>query len=103
MMIETLTASNFKSIVLESNIPVIVDFYAEWCKPCLRLMPLIEEVACEKSGHILVCKVNVDQVQEIANAYGVMNLPSILKFENGEISGRLAGAVSKHDILALVG
>jgi len=103
MMIKTLTANNFKSIVLESSIPVIVDFYAEWCKPCLRLMPIIEEVTCEKSGHILVCKVNVDQVQEIANTYGVMNLPSILKFENGEISGRLVDAVSKHDLLALVG
>ena len=102
MQITTLTDNNFKEIVASSDIPVIVDFYADWCKPCKRIAPTLEEIASEKDGQLLVCKVDVDQSQQLASAYQVMSIPNVISFKNGELYKRVVGAVSKEDLLQLV-
>lgn len=102
MTITQLTDNNFKEIVKASEIPVIVDFYADWCGPCKRIVPALEEIASEKADEVLVCKVDVDQSQGLANAFQVMSIPNVISFKNGELYKRVVGAVSKADLLALV-
>ena len=101
-MITTLTGNNFEEIISGSEVPVLVDFYADWCMPCKRIAPALEEIATEKDGEVLVCKVNVDQSQELASAYQVMSIPNVISFKNGEMYKRVAGAVSKEALLELV-
>lgn len=102
MAITMLTDNNFEEVVTNSEVPVIVDFYADWCKPCKKIAPTLEEIAHEKNGEVLVCKVDVDQSQNLAGAYHVMSIPNIISFKNGEIYKRIVGAVSKEDLLELV-
>ena len=102
MAITTLTDNNFEEIVTGSEVPVLVDFYADWCKPCKRIAPALEEIASEKDGEVLVCKVDVDQSQGLASAFQVMSIPNVISFKNGEIYKRVVGAVSKEDLLQLV-
>jgi len=102
MQITKLTDNNFKEIVRTSEVPVIVDFYADWCVPCKRIAPALEEIASEKGGEVLVCKVDVDQSQDLANAFQVMSIPNVISFKDGELYKRVVGAVSKADLLALV-
>jgi len=85
MAVTTLTGNNFEEVVVNSDIPVIVDFYADWCKPCKRIAPTLEEIASEKDGEVLVCKVDVDQSQELAVAHQVMSIPNIISFKGGEV------------------
>lgn len=101
-MVTTLTDNNFNEVVTNSEVPVLVDFYADWCKPCKRIAPTLEEIAAEKDGEVLVCKVDVDQSQQLASTYQVMSIPNIISFKNGEIYKRVTGAVSKEDLLQLV-
>ena len=102
MAITTLTDNNFEEIVAKSEVPVLVDFYADWCGPCKRIAPTLEEIASEKDGEVLVCKVDVDQSQNLASAYQVMSIPNIISFKDGEIYKRTAGAVSKEALLELI-
>ena len=102
MEITMLTDNNFKEVVEKSPVPVIVDFYADWCKPCKRIAPALEEIATEKDGQVLVCKVDVDQSQQLASTYKVMSIPNIISFKNGEMYKRIVGAVSKEELLDLV-
>jgi len=102
MELTTLTDNNFQETVSGSDIPVIVDFYADWCKPCKRLVPTLEEIAAEKAGEVLVCKVDVDQSQDLASAFQVMTIPNIISFKNGELYKRAVGTVSKEEVLALI-
>lgn len=92
---------NFKSEVLESSKPVLVDFYADWCGPCRMLAPVIDEISAERSD-IKVCKINVDNDTELAAAYGVMSIPSLFVFKNGEVSNHALGALPKAQILDLI-
>jgi thioredoxin 1 len=89
-----LTDQNFEEEVLKSDIPVLVDFWAEWCHPCRIVGPIIEELATDYDGKIKVRKVNVDLTQVSGN-YGVMSIPSVLLFKNGEVVKTLVGAQSK--------
>jgi len=102
MAVKVLDDNNFEDIIKNSELPVLVDFYADWCKPCLRIAPSLEEIADEKSGEVLVCKVDVDQSQNIATAYQVMSIPNIISFKNGEMYKRVVGVVSKDQLLELV-
>jgi len=92
-----LTDANFDEEVLKSDIPVLVDFYAEWCPPCKMLGPIIEELATEYQGKAKVCKLNVDQSQATASRYGIMSLPTIYFFKGGQPVKSLVGIQSKEN------
>jgi len=89
-----LTDQNFKQEVLESEIPVLVDFWAAWCHPCRIVGPIVEELAAEYAGKLKVGKVNVDENQ-VAGNYAVMSIPSLLIFKNGQVVRTMVGAQSK--------
>jgi thioredoxin 1 len=90
----TLTDQDFEAQVLKSDMPVLVDFWAEWCHPCQTVGPIIEELATEYEGKLKVGKVNVDQNQVPGN-FGIMSIPSVLLFKNGQVIKTLVGAQSK--------
>lgn len=90
-----LTEANFEEKVLQSNIPVIVDLWAEWCGPCKLLTPIMEELSAEYDGKALIAKVDVDSNPGIAAKYGVRNIPTVLYFKGGEVVDKQVGAVPK--------
>ena len=90
-----LTDSNFDDIVMKSEVPVLVDFWAEWCGPCRMVGPVVEELAKEYEGKAVVGKVDVDNNPEISTKYGIRNIPTLLFFKNGEIVDKQVGAVPK--------
>jgi len=94
-MTVTLTDENFKSEVLESDIPVLVDFGAPWCPPCKLIGPIIEELAEEFSGKVKVAKLNVDQAPRTARKYGVMSIPTLKIFKDGNVVEEMVGLRSK--------
>ena len=96
-----LTAENFNEEVLESDLPVLVDFWATWCGPCRMIAPLIEEIAAEYDGKVTVGKVNVDDEPELANAFEIDSIPTLMVFKNGEVAGTLVGLRKKEEIVAL--
>jgi thioredoxin 1 len=96
----TLNEANFKQEVLESGIPVLVDFWADWCMPCRMIAPVVEELAKEYDGKFKICKLNVDDAQTIAANYEVMSIPTIIIFKNGEVVDKITGAVPKADLIS---
>ena len=94
----TLTEESFEQEVLKADIPVLVDFWAEWCGPCKMLAPVIEELAKEYSGQIKVGKVNVDENSAIAEKYGIRGIPTIIIFHGGEVEEQMVGVQPK-DVL----
>ena len=99
----TLTKENFESEVLNSELPVLVDFWASWCGPCMMLSPVIAELAEEFEGKVKVGKVNVDEQNELAMQYRVASIPTLLYFENGELKKTTVGFMPKNDIIAQLG
>ena len=93
--------NNFQEEVLNSDKPVLVDFWAPWCGPCRMVLPIIEEIA-EENEDIKVVKINVDEDPELANQYGVMTIPTLYVFKNGEAVNHRSGAMPKNQILAMV-
>ena len=87
--------SSFKQEVLESDIPVLVDFWAPWCAPCHMVAPAVEEIAREYQGKIKVCKVNVDEASRTAANYGIMSIPTLSIFKSGQVMEQIVGAGSK--------
>lgn len=97
------TTESFKKEVLESDVPVIVDFWAQWCRPCLMLAPVLEEIASDLEGKVKVAKVNVDEEGYLANQYRVSSIPTVLLFENGELKNQVIGLMRKEDLLKRLG
>ncbi|WP_273753935.1 thioredoxin [Bartonella sp. MM73XJBT.G] len=86
---------NFESEVLTSSIPVVVDFWAEWCGPCKMIAPILDEVSTEMQNQVKITKVNIDENPELATQYGVRSIPTLLMFKNGNVSSNMVGATSK--------
>ncbi|WP_315306561.1 thioredoxin [Pseudoramibacter alactolyticus] len=100
MSVVTLTKDNFESEVLQSDKPVLVDFWASWCGPCKMVSPLVDEIA-EEHDEVKVGKINVDEESELAQQFQIMSIPTLLVFKDGEIAQRQVGAVPKEKIVAL--
>ena len=95
-----LTDSNFDAEVLKSTVPILVDFWAPWCGPCIQLGPVIDEIANERVGKAVVAKVNVDESPALAGKFKVNSIPALLFFKGGEPVGQLVGRQPKSEILA---
>ena len=93
--------NDFDSVVKQSSKTVLVDFWASWCGPCRMIAPVLEEVAAERPD-IKVCKVNVDEEQELAISYGVSSIPTLLVFKNGQVVKQSVGAIPKQKILEML-
>jgi len=89
------TDENFKAEVLDAKIPVLVDFWAEWCMPCKMIAPTVEAIAKEYEGKLKVCKLNVDDAPVTATQYRVMSIPTLLLFKNGKVVDKTVGVVPK--------
>ena len=97
------TTDTFDHEVLKSEIPVMVDFWAPWCGPCRMVGPIMEELAADFAGKAKVCKINVDEEQDLAAQFRVMTIPTVCVFKNGEIVDKSIGAKSKEDFSAMLG
>ncbi|HAM11184.1 MAG: thioredoxin [Bacteroidetes bacterium GWE2_41_25] len=92
--------SNFDEVVIKSEKPVLVDFWAEWCGPCRMIAPIIEEISNEYSGRALVVKCDVDNSPGVAAIYGIRNIPTILYFKEGKVADKQVGAVPKNNFVS---
>jgi len=94
-----LTDQNFDEIVLQSNKPVVVDFWAEWCGPCRMVGPIVEEIGNDYDGKVIVGKLDVDSNPAITRKFGIRNIPTVLFFKDGEIADKQVGAVPKSNLV----
>ena len=96
------TDDNFDTEVLKSNLPVLVDFWAEWCGPCKMIAPIVEEIAGDYAGKVKVGKVNVDFNNQVAMQYGIRGIPALLVFKGGSLANQIVGAVPKNNITQIL-
>ncbi len=101
MSVKTITTTNFDTEVLKADKPVLLDFWASWCGPCKMLSPVVDEIAEEHSEYI-IGKVNVDEENELASRFGIMSIPTLLVFKNGELVNRSTGVIPKDAVLDLM-
>lgn len=97
-MVQHFNDSNFDQEVLHSDVPVMVDFYADWCGPCRMVSPIVEELAGQYTGKVKVGKLNVDESSAIARKYNVMSIPTLLFVKNGQVVDQIVGALPKDKI-----
>ena len=93
---------NFEANVLQSNVPVLVDFYTEWCQPCKRLAPVIEELAASYTDRVKMGKLDVDEAPKTATQYGVMGVPTLILFKGGEAKETIVGVVPKATLEGMI-
>jgi len=99
--VKEVTAENFEEI-LQSDKPVLVDFFATWCGPCKMIAPFIDEIAEEMNGKAVIAKLDIDKCSELASSYGVMSVPTLMVFKNGEVVRQEMGARPKNMIMAML-
>ena len=97
-----LASETFASEVLESDLPVLVDFFATWCGPCRVLSPVVEEIAAERAGSLKVCKIDIDAANDIAAKYRIMSVPTLMLFKNGSVLDQFVGVRPKAQILEAI-
>ncbi len=97
-----ITSANFNEVVKESKVPVLIDFWADWCGPCKMFAPVFDEVAAELEGKAVVGKINVDEEPDLARAYRVMSIPTLVVVKDGEVVKRNVGALSKKDAVGMI-
>ena len=97
-----ITTNNFNAEIMNSDKPVLIDFFATWCGPCKMVSPIVDQIA-EENADIKVCKINIDEQSELASAFGVMSIPSLVALKDGKEITRTVGAVPKSNILKMFG
>src|SRR3989338_4461735 len=97
-----LTNKNFDMEVIKSELPVLIDFWAEWCGPCRMISPIVDQIAGEYSGKLKVGKVNVDEEQDLAMKFGVMSIPTLLIFKQGKVFDQVVGSMSKDQLVSRI-
>ncbi len=102
MSVISVTEKNFEAEVLKSPVPVLVDFWAQWCGPCKQLTPIIDELASELAGKLKVVKANVDEASELSAQYNIMSIPTLIVFKKGQAVDQFVGAMGKTQLLAKV-
>ena len=100
--IHYVTDATFEAEVLQSEQPVLVDYWAEWCGPCKMISPILDEIATEYAGKLKVAKVNIDDIQETPAKYGIRGIPTLMVFKNGNIEATKVGALSKSQLAAFI-
>lgn len=101
-LIASISDADFESQVLHANVPVLVDFWAEWCGPCKMLAPILESVAGEYAGKVKIMKVNVDQNPETPAKFGIRGIPTLILFKNGEAAATKVGALNKSQLTSFL-
>lgn len=100
--INYISDASFEQEVLQSQLPVLVDYWAEWCGPCKMISPVLDEVAKEYTGKLKVCKLNIDENQATPPKYGIRGIPTLMIFKNGNVEATKVGALSKSQLTAFV-
>ena len=98
-MVQYLEENQFQAEVLESEIPVLVDFYADWCGPCKMMSPVLDQIAAEQEGKLKIAKINVDDAEDLAANYGIQSIPNMILFKGGEPVANIIGAQPKAKLM----
>ena len=96
------TDANFENDVLKSSLPVLVDYWAEWCGPCKMIAPILDEIAGDYQGKLKIAKVNVDENQHVTQKYGIRSIPTLMLFKDGNVQAQKVGAMSKSQLAAFI-
>lgn len=100
--IKSISDAEFESTVVQADVPVLVDFWAEWCSPCKAVAPVLDEIAKEYDGRLKIVKVNIDNNADAAAKYGIRSIPSLLLFKEGNVAATKVGASTKSDLAAFI-